>query len=163
MPKGWDVPAGLASNFMHDQVEEGTVILVKPPNGMFFLNVHQSSPVVLISNGVGITPMMSMTKACSFHNPNRPIWFIHGARDGKSHAFREEVLAIAQQNPNLHAHFRYSRPRPEDEGFYHSTGYVDVALVRYVAQMNGHMDAEYFLCGSPPFLSLFHHSHESII
>lgn len=150
MPKGWNVPAGLASNFMHDQVEEGTVILVKPPNGMFFVNVYQTSPVVLISNGVGITPMISMAKACSLHNPNRPIWFIHGARDGTSHAFREEVLAIAQQNPNLHVHFRYSRPRSEDESF-HSTGYVDAALVKQLAE-SGHMDAEYFLCGSPPFL-----------
>lgn len=156
-PKGLDVMAGVVSSFMHDQIQEGSVILVKPPNGKFILDVHKSLPAVLISNGVGITPMISMAKACSSLNSNRPIWFIHGARDGNYHAFREEVMAIAQQNPNLHVHFRYSRPKPEDENIYHSIGYVDTTLIKCVVtpqleKMSGSTDAEYFLCGSPSFL-----------
>jgi ferredoxin-NADP reductase len=147
-PKGLDVPPGLASNFMHDQIQEGAVIPAKPPSGQFVLDVQQSIPVVLISNGVGITPMISMAKACSRLHPDRPIWFLHGARDGQYHAFRDEILEIAQQNVNLNIHFAYSRPRPEDEGAYHSSGYVDVALVRSLVEK----DAEFFLCGSPPFL-----------
>ena len=74
--------AGVASNFMHDRIHAGSVIAAKPPNGKFVLDVHKSSSAVLISNGVGITPMMSMAKACTSQNSNRPIWFIHGARDG---------------------------------------------------------------------------------
>ncbi|WP_228055319.1 2Fe-2S iron-sulfur cluster-binding protein [Gloeocapsopsis crepidinum] len=146
-PPGLDVPPGIASNFMHDRINEGSVILVKPPKGHFVLDVNNSLPVVLISNGVGITPMLSMVKACSRLNPNRPIWFLHGARNGQFHAFRDEVLAIARQNPNLHVHFCYSRPRPEDEGYYHSIGYINAALVKSLVEQ-----AEYFLCGSPPFM-----------
>ena len=155
-PKDLDVMAGVVSNFMHDRIQAGSVIAAKPPSGKFVLNVQKSSPAVLISNGVGITPMMSMAKACTSQNSNRPIWFIHGARDGKFHAFRDEVLAIARQNPNLHVHFRYSRPNPEDV-VQHSIGYVDAALIKEVVapqleEMHNSADAEYFLCGSPSFL-----------
>jgi uncharacterized protein len=147
-PRDLDVPPGLSSNFMHDQIQEGSIIPAKPPSGKFVLEVHKQNPVVLISNGVGITPMIAMAKACSHLNPNRPIWFLHGARDGRYHAFRDEVLNLTQQNPNLQIHFAYSRPRPEDEGQFQSTGYVDTALIQTLASQ----DAEFFLCGSPPFL-----------
>jgi ferredoxin-NADP reductase len=147
-PKGLDVPPGLSSNFMHDCIQEGSVIPAKPPNGRFVLAVENTNPVFLISNGVGITPMISMAKACTLLNPNRPLWFIHGARDGKFHAFREEMQQLAQQNPRLNIHFRYSRPTEEDSGHYQSVGYVDTGLVRELVQA----EAEYFLCGSPSFM-----------
>ncbi|WP_239651385.1 FAD-binding oxidoreductase [Neosynechococcus sphagnicola] len=149
-PKGLEVPPGAASNFMHDQIQVGSIIPAKPPSGKFVLNVQQSNPVVLISNGVGITPMISMARACSRLNPQRQIWFLHGARDGQYHAFRDQVMAVAQQNANLHLHFAYSRPRPEDAGFYHSMGYVDTALVESLVSK----DAEFFLCGSPPVFAI---------
>ncbi|HEY9626203.1 MAG TPA: 2Fe-2S iron-sulfur cluster-binding protein [Coleofasciculaceae cyanobacterium] len=149
-----DLPPGLASNFMHDQVQEGSVIQAKPPSGQFVLDVAKSLPAVFISNGVGITPLISMAKACSRLNPDRPLWFIHGARDGSFHAFQDEVREIAQQNPNLHLHFRYSRSRLDDQERYHSMGYVDAELIREVlAREEISLDqAEYYLCGSPPFL-----------
>ena len=156
-PKGKEVPPGIASNFMHDTIQEGSVIPAKPPAGKFFLEVQSDRPAVLISNGVGITPMISMAKAAITTNPNRPIWFLHGARDGSFHAFREAVLAIAPENPNFHVHYRYSRPRPQDEGAYHSTGYVDTELVKALVtsvlqERYGSTDADYFLCGSPSFM-----------
>ncbi len=147
-PSGLDVMPGLASNFMHDLIHEGAVIPAKPPSGKFVLDVEKTLPAVLISNGVGITPMISMAKAVTRLNPERPLWFIHGARDGSFHAFREEVSAIAAQNPNLTIHYAYSRPRQDDAGYYHSTGYVDTALIQSLVMQ----DAEYFLCGSPPFM-----------
>ncbi|HEY9598444.1 MAG TPA: 2Fe-2S iron-sulfur cluster-binding protein [Cyanophyceae cyanobacterium] len=147
-PKGLDVPPGIASNFMHDRIQEGSIIPAKPPNGKFFIDVSKSIPAVLISNGVGITPMISMAKACTRLNPHRPVWFIHGARDGRFHALRDEVMEFSQQNSNLHVHYRYSRPRLEDEGHYHSIGYVDTALIQELVGQ----DAEFFMCGSPPFM-----------
>lgn len=147
-PKNLDVPPGLASNFMHDQVEVGTVIPAKPPSGKFVLKQQSASPIVLISNGVGITPMISIAKACSQLNSQRSIWFLHGARDSRFHGFREEAETIAQANPNFRVHYAYSRPRPEDEGLYHSEGYVDSDLVKSLVNK----EAEFYLCGSPPFL-----------
>ncbi|MEM7771777.1 MAG: 2Fe-2S iron-sulfur cluster-binding protein [Cyanobacteria bacterium P01_A01_bin.37] len=157
-PKDKDVPPGVASNFMHDHVHEGTVILAKPPNGKFFLNLTQNHPVVLISNGVGITPMVSMAKASLQNQPNRHVWFLHGARNGEFHAFRDEMGAIAQAFPNLHVYYRYSRPRSEDEGGYHSTGYVDIDMLKTIVapeidKVGGSLaEAEYFLCGSSNFM-----------
>jgi ferredoxin-NADP reductase len=147
MPAGSNFMPGIVSNFMHDQIQEGSVIAAKPPSGRFVLDIHKSLPAVLISNGVGITPMMSMVKATTL-NSNRPIWFVHGARNGRFHAFRDEVTTIAQQNPNLHVHFAYSRPELEDTEHYHSTGYVDVELIQSLVNQ----EAEYFLCGSPTFM-----------
>ncbi len=147
-PRGQDVPPGLSSNFMYDFVHEGSVIPAKPPSGKFVLDIRKSIPAVLVSNGVGITPMISMAKACSRLNPDRPLYFLHGAREGRYHAFRDEVLALAEQNPNLRIHFAYSRPQPEDEGHFQSTGYIDTALIQTLVTQ----EAEFFLCGSPPFL-----------
>ena len=156
-PKGLDVPPGIASNFMHDRIEEGSIIPAKPPNGKFVLDLNKSLPAVLISNGVGITPMISMAKAASVTNKERHIWFLHGARNGEFHAFRDAVNAIAQENPNIQVHYSYSRPRPEDKDFYHSQGYVDKELLEQsvipeIKRIYGTTDAEYFLCGSPAFM-----------
>ena len=147
-PRDLDVPPGVASNFMHDSIEEGSVIPAKPPNGKFYLDVEKSTPAVLISNGVGITPMVSMAKACTVENPNREVYFVHGARNGKSHAFQQEVMTLAAQNSNLKVHYRYSRPQDGDGGNYNSVGYVDVDLIKELVGLN----AEFYLCGSPAFM-----------
>jgi ferredoxin-NADP reductase len=157
MPKDLNVPPGVASNFMHDRIEEGSAIALKPPNGKFVLDIHKSTPAVLMSNGVGITPMVSMAKACSRLNPNRHIWFLHGAKNGDYHAFREEMAKVAESNPNLHLYYQYSRPRPEDEGYYRDRGYVDKDLLEKsvipeIEKICGSNDAEYFLCGSRAFM-----------
>jgi uncharacterized protein len=157
-PKDLDVPPGIASNFMHDRIHEGSAIAIKPPSGKFFLDINKSIPAVLISNGVGITPMVSMAKACSQLNPSRHIWFLHGARNGDYHAFREEMAKVAANNPNLHLYYQYSRPRPEDEGHYRDRGYVDKDLLEKsvipeIERICGSTDAEYFLCGSSAFMS----------
>ncbi len=154
-PADQDVPPGISSNFMHDRIVEGSVILAKPPAGKFVLDLKSSLPAVLISNGVGITPMIAMAKAASLLNPNRHIWFLHGARDGSLHAFRDEVNAIA--NPNLHIIYCYSRPTESDATHYQHKGYVDAALIKEkvapdLLKLSGSTDAEYFLCGSPAFM-----------
>ena len=159
-PKGLDVPPGVASNFMHDRINEGSVISCKPPSGKFYLEVNNSIPAVLISNGVGITPMISMAKAVARNNPQRHVWFIHGARNGEYHACGEEINQISNSHsyPNLHIYYSYSRPRPEDEASYHNQGYVDKQLLadtiipEIKSTHDGLTDAEYFLCGSPAFM-----------
>ena len=159
-PQGLNVPPGVASNFMHDRINEGSVIDCKPPSGKFYLEVDNPIPAILISNGVGITPMISMAKAVAQHNPQRHIWFIHGARNGEYHACRQEINEVGNSYsyPNLHIYYSYSRPRPEDEGKYHNEGYVDkqfladTIIPEIKSTHSGSTDAEYFLCGSPAFM-----------
>jgi ferredoxin-NADP reductase len=156
-PPDLDVTPGLASNFMHDRIWEGSVIPAKPPNGKFFIEVPNSIPAVLISNGVGITPMIAMAKACSRQNPNRHIWFLHGAKNSEYHACREEMMEVADVYANLHLYYKYSRPQPEDEGKFYGQGYVDkqflaTSILPEIKKIYGSTDAEYFLCGSPAFM-----------
>jgi ferredoxin-NADP reductase len=156
-PDGVDVPPGIASNFMHDQIESGSILQAKPPNGKFFLNLSQSSPIILLSNGVGITPMLAMVKAATLKNPQRQVWFLHGTRNSDFHGFQEEISELVRQNPNLHVHYRYSRPKPEEEGLYPSRGYVDIEMIKSLTapeleRLNNLQEAEYFLCGSPAFM-----------
>ena len=156
-PKDLDVPPGVASNFMHDRITEGSIIPCKPPNGKFYIDPNSSTPAVLISNGVGITPMISMAKACSQKNSLRHLWFLHGARNGDYHACRQEINAVESNAANLHVHYSYSRPKSEDEGIYDSQGYVDKQLLEQsiipqIERAYGSRDAEYYLCGSPAFM-----------
>ena len=157
-PKNLDVPPGIASNFMHDRISQGSIIPCKPPKGKFYLEVNNPVPAVLISNGVGITPMISMAKACAKENPKRHIWFIHGARNGEYHACREQMNGIKASYPNLQLHYCYSRPNADDEGKYHTQGYANKQLLatKIIPEIkqahNGSSDAEYFLCGSPAFM-----------
>ena len=147
-PQGQNVPPGLASNFLHDQIAEGSRLRVRPPAGNFVLNTDSSRPIVLISNGVGITPMVAMAKAAIAQPSQRAIWFVHGCRNAQFHAFRQEMAALAASHPNLNLHIAYSRPTEGDGGHYQSKGYVDGALLRALVDQ----DADYFLCGSPPFM-----------
>ena len=78
-PKGNpDLPPGLASNFFHDHVDVGTTLPVWAPSGDFYLHDDRDSPVVLLSGGVGMTPMVSMLNHLAANNPDLPTWFIHG-------------------------------------------------------------------------------------
>ena len=146
---------GISSNYFHDQVEVGTMIPALAPRGKFFLNTQRENPVVLLSAGVGFTPMISMLNNLIESKSSRLIWFIHGARNGKEHAMAEHVRKLASKNPQLKIHIQYSQPTKEDqEGIeYQKKGHIDVALVKKLVPG---IDCDFYLCGPIPFLkSLF--------
>jgi len=144
-------PHGLASRFLHDQLPPEAIVSAQAPAGDFVLD-HGSRPVVLVSAGVGITPMVSMLHALAADASPRPVWFIHGARDGAHHPLREEVQRLASDRPDTHVHVAYSRPRPEDRrgpGF-DAVGRIDAALV---ARLVPSLDVEVYLCGPISFMA----------
>ena len=71
---------GLASCYFCDRVQAGDILDVKAPNGHFYLDLADERPVVLISGGVGITPVLSMLNAIIENGAKREVWFFHGAR-----------------------------------------------------------------------------------
>ena len=127
-----DLPPGVASSYLHDQVEPGTKLEAAPPRGKFTLDPWSEMPAVLLSAGVGLTPMISMLNAIVESGSGRPVWFIHGARSGREHAFGEHVRRLAVEHHNVRVHVRYSGPETRDvEGRdFNSVGRVDTALVR---------------------------------
>jgi len=144
-------PYGVASRHLHDQVEPGAILDARKPAGDFVLPCS-GCPVVLVSAGVGTTPMVSMLHALAEGNGERPVWFVHGARDGAHHPLAGEVRNLAASDPNVHVHVAYSRPRPEDQAGadYHSVGRVDGTLLNGLVD---DPDAHYLLCGPTRFMA----------
>ena len=144
-------PHGTASRHLHDRVEPGTILEARKPAGDFLLPCS-GCPVVLVSAGVGVTPMASMLHALAAENGARPVWFVHGARDGDHHPLADEIRGLAAGRANIRVHVAYSRPRTEDESGrdYHSEGRVDGALL---AGLAGNVDAHYLLCGPVGFMA----------
>ncbi|WP_268799786.1 NO-inducible flavohemoprotein [Pseudomonas huanghezhanensis] len=138
-------PGGVASNHLHDKLQIGDSINLFPPSGEFVL-ADSTKPLVLISGGVGITPTLAMLEAAL--RTERPIHFIHCARNGGVHAFRDWVDALAANRPQLKRFYCYSdgeSPRA------HATGLMDQAQLERWLPEDRDLDA-YFL-GPKGFMS----------
>ena len=142
---------GAVSRHLHDSLEVGAIVSARLPAGDFVLD-HGSRPVVLVSAGIGMTPMVSMLHSLSEGAESRPVWFVHGARDGEHHALADEVQSALSVREDLRAHISFSRPRPEDlEGRdFDGQGRVDGALL---ASILPDLDAEFYLCGPIAFMA----------
>jgi len=152
-------PDGLASRYLHDSVEPGAMVHANAPAGDFVLTCRQC-PIVLISAGIGVTPMISMLEALSEADDGRPVWFIHGARNGRHHPFAREVRDAAARRPGIRTHIAYSRPGPADRyGLdYDSAGRIDGALI---ASLVSDDEAEYYLCGPVRFMAAIQNDLET--
>lgn len=100
---------GKVSNHLHDQLQLGDTLKLFPPSGDFTL-APGDKPLVLISGGVGITPTLAMLEAAL--KTERPVHFIHCARNGSVHAFRDWIDSLAAQHPQLQRFYCYA----EDDG-----------------------------------------------
>jgi ferredoxin-NADP reductase len=144
-------PRGLASRHLHDRVEPGAILDTRRPAGDFMMSCN-ICPVALVSAGIGATPLVSMLHALAAEGGARPVWFVHGVRDGGHHPLAREVRELAARGSGIRVHVAYSRPRPGDESGadYDSEGRVDGALL---ARLVGGVDAHYFLCGPTQFMA----------
>jgi ferredoxin-NADP reductase/ferredoxin len=141
---------GAGSRYMHEQVKVGDLIDVAAPRGSFVLR-HGERPVVLISAGVGATPVLAMLHLLAREHSSRPIWWLHGARSGEEHAFRDEVDALLAALPASHRLVAYSQPAARDRRASHHdiTGHLDLAALEGARVPN---DADYYLCGPEGFM-----------
>ncbi len=144
-------PLGLASRHLHDRVEVGAFLAAGAPQGSFHLAPPSERPVVLLSAGVGLTPMVSMLHTLAGDDTDRPVWFVHGARDGEHHPLRPEVARLAASDPKIRHHFAYSRPNAQDVAGrdYHSIGRIDAALLE---KLIPGLEADFYLCGPLRFM-----------
>jgi len=150
-----DVYPGVASNFFHDHVVPGTKLPAQAPRGKFYLDSKREDPVVLLSAGVGLTPLISMLNSIVDSGSKREVWFIHGARNSSEHAMANLIRKVAGENDNVHVHVAYSQPLGDDvQGReYDGKGYVDIELLKNLLPGK---EADFYLCGPTPFMkSLF--------
>lgn len=143
--------AGIVSNYLHNEAEVGSHIYVIPPAGDFFLEVQATTPVVLLSGGVGLTPMVSMLNQLVKDNHQGEVNYLHACLDGKHHAFSAHVSALAQQYETVSATTWYQTPAAADRrgDDYHHAGFINLDLVREKILQP---DAHYYFCGPVPFM-----------
>lgn len=142
---------GIASAWLHEHVRPGFVIESSAPRGSFIL-APGTGPVVLISAGVGVTPLLAMLYAVAAAKETpREVWWIHAARDRTHHPFAAEVRALMQDLPTGRSVIVYSRPGPNERAGvdYDFEGHLDLALFRRTGLPQ---DADYYLCGPAGFL-----------
>lgn len=120
------------------------------------LTEQHDRPIVLISAGVGVTPVMSMLLSVLEAQPVRPVFFIHAALNGRMHAFKTTMRELAARHPQLTVHTRYSEATPEDRtrGDFDSEGFVDGPLIESLIPGR---DADYYFCGPKPFMVNIYH------
>ena len=99
---------------MHSRVQEGDVLDISAPRGRFTLRPG-NGPVVLLSAGVGATPVLAMLHALAAEKSERQVWWIYGARNRDEHPFAEESRSLLQQLARGRSHILYSRPTPADQ------------------------------------------------
>ncbi|MGL4301203.1 MAG: NO-inducible flavohemoprotein [Sphingomonas sp.] len=141
-------PLGAGSGYLHT-LAVGTVIDCAAPAGHFTLASAPERPVLLLSGGVGQTPILSMAHALA-DRARAPVRYLHAAIDGAAHAFGPEVADIVARAPWVERHTCYERPRAEDRpGIdYDAVGRIDAATL--AAACSG--DPDVYLCGPTPFM-----------
>lgn len=138
---------GIVSRYMHDILKEGEEIDITIPIGKFFLKENEK-PLILISGGIGITPVMSMLYKAI--NSNRPITFIQAVPNSTEQTFKEEINKIAEENKNVKIVIFYSKPL-EDEVIgkdYDYEGYISKEWMETTLPVDG----DFYFCGPVPFM-----------
>ncbi|MGL4827534.1 MAG: NO-inducible flavohemoprotein [Vibrionaceae bacterium] len=143
-------PQGQVSNLLHDHLQVGDKIEVMPPTGDFFLTADNHTPVVLLSAGVGVTPMMSMLNQLLQRGHQAKISWLHACEQGRVHAFREDIQHKSRQHDNLSSRVWYREPEAcdvqgEDHDF---SGTMLLATVKECIAPQAH----YYFCGPFGFM-----------
>jgi ferredoxin-NADP reductase/MOSC domain-containing protein YiiM len=143
-------PSGAASSYLHTSLAVGDLLDVAAPRGTFILD-RTHSPVLLISAGIGATPVLAMLQELAQEHSDREIWWLHGARNSREHSFAAESRALLASLPNARTHVYYSRPAPNDlEGRdFDSAVRLTASLL---AELGPPPEAEAYICGPTSFM-----------
>ena len=141
---------GVASSYLHDTLMTGQLVEVAAPRGTFFLN-DAGTPVILISAGVGVTPVLSMLHTLAASASSRQVWWLHGARDKSQHPFAAESRELLNELINSHVRVFYSRLEPVDRlPAYAQRGRLSAASI---ARLGLPRAGEAYLCGPAEFMN----------
>jgi ferredoxin-NADP reductase/MOSC domain-containing protein YiiM/ferredoxin len=143
-------PHGAASHYLRDHVRAGDEVEAAAPRGSFTLR-PADTPVLLISAGVGATPVLAMLHTLAAAGSTRQVWWLHAARSAAEHPFAAESRTLLARLPNARAHIYYSRPEPDDRHPHdrHRATRLSAAVL---ADLGLPRDAEAYLCGPTGFM-----------
>ena len=138
-------PNGVGSGYLHAQLRANDLLEVAAPRGVFTLR-PANEPVLLISVGVGATPVLAMLHALAAEGSPREVWWLHGARGRSDHIFADESLALLDTLRRARRHIAYSRPDPGDG---ETRGRLTAELL---ASLDLPSSAHAYICGPAPFM-----------
>ena len=143
-------PEGAVSGYLETRLGVGDRLDIAAPRGTFILD-ETHAPVLLISAGIGVTPVFAMLQALAQAHSDREIWWLYGARNGHEHPFASEARALVASLPKARARVYYSHPGPNDlEGRdFDAAGRLTPSLL---AELQPPPDAEGYLCGPVAFM-----------
>jgi ferredoxin-NADP reductase len=141
---------GAAGAYIDDKVQVGDVVDVSAPRGSFTLRLGDA-PVVFLSAGIGVTPVLAMLHELAAEVSLQEVWWLYGARDRSEHPFAEEARALIKALPRGRSHVRYSSPKPEDrKGLdFDACGRLDM---RVLEELGVPREADFYICGPPAFM-----------
>jgi ferredoxin-NADP reductase/MOSC domain-containing protein YiiM len=144
-------PHGAASRFVHDRLHAGDRLEVAAPRGTFILQ-PDAAPVLLISAGVGATPVLAMLHALVSAGSSREVWWLHGARSKAEQAFAAESQSLLARLANGHRYVCFSKPGPGDAlgRDYDAAGHLTADVL---AALNPPPGAEAYICGPAAFMT----------
>jgi ferredoxin-NADP reductase/ferredoxin len=144
------LPPGIASNYLHDQINIGDEIEIFGPSGGFYLNEESTRPVLLLSGGVGLTPLVSMAHRLA-RAATRRTWFVHACESGDVHALRREIEMLAAGAENLRTYFCYNKPTDIDRqtSAFDGEGFITAEKLQTLLPLD---DYECYLCGPSTFM-----------
>lgn len=141
-------PGGQVTNYLFQSVETGHALRLKGAQGGFYFDpTLHPEPLVLVSAGSGITPMMSITRFLIDAGEQRSCWFLHGARTPADIIFHDECRRLTEEHDWFHYHVTLSQP---GEGWTGCCGRIDLAQVTELIDRPA--DCRYFLCGPNAFM-----------
>ena len=143
-------PGGAAGSYLSQGVRTGDVLDVSEPRGNFTLR-SGDGPVVFMSAGIGATPVLAMLHALAVSVTPREVWWLHAARDGKSHSFAAEARQLLAMLARGRSRIWYSRPTAEDRQGrdYDATGHLEMKVLD---QLGVPRDGHFYICGPSSFL-----------
>lgn len=143
-------PYGVASAYIDDHVEIGDVVDVSAPRGSFTLR-PADGPIVLLSAGVGVTPIMAILHALVAKASTQEVWWLYGARSGREHPFAQEVRDLLKVLPCSHSHINYSSPDRADRlGVnFDANGRLDIGVIQ---KLEVPRNADFYICGPSAFM-----------
>lgn len=148
-------PAGLVSTFLHEHVQVGDTLWISPPAGDFVLDMDTTDPIVFLSGGVGMTPLVSMLKTLLKRQPNHNVTYVHAASNGSVHAMKESLYELAKAHDNVNYYVIYQNPTEEDKSrpYFAKEGYIDLPWIQSTIER----DSTFYLCGPQAFMKTVYH------
>jgi ferredoxin-NADP reductase len=144
-------PGGKAGTYLQGQVRPGDVLDVSSPRGSFVLQSSEQ-PVVLLSAGIGATPVLAMLHALAATGSTRQALWLHAARDGQHHPFAAEVRRLMPTLTHGRSYVCYSRPGPSDRmgEVFDATGHLSRSVLEGIGIPQ---EADFYLCGPTGFMT----------